>query len=490
MLRRALAFGGILTLLVCCSAADQPNARPKTWWSSGPWMSKPIAAPPAVAAGAAAPSLDPILGRGADVAWTVASGKFAIARDPLLNAPVLTAGAAAVVLEGRTRYPAGVEIRALVRFKTPAAGSSWLDLAVGRHDAKDAADPNKIVPKSFRMYVQATKAADSLRASCSQDGKPLHNLAALAEKLDWAPQNVNDFDFVLHAYRQFLPGWPESFRAQIEHDMAEVPAMDDKWVTLRIELDKGLARFWMDDRLIAWKEDASIDPEGAIKLGLSQDVQLASFSVSPLPRSPGYLPVRLDGYTNARALVGGAEVKEGSLPPPGEVVGVDGVPFVFPGLDTQRHSHIDVGRSYLRQANTSGYIATMYGNLPRWRGSTDRDPARIQLRIPNGQYDALYLVAACDNEPDNVPVVSAMFYRPGAGFAETFEANVPLATATSSEATHLSANPSLGRRPRARSCSPSRFPARHPRATARAQTCGSSKSHSTRQSWRRFPTWT
>jgi hypothetical protein len=93
-----------------------------------------------------------------------------------------------------------------------------------------------------------------------------------------------------------------------------------------------------------------------------------------------------------------------------------------------------VSRSLYRQANLEGYMPS-YEH--RWIGSARRDPARIQLRVPNGRYDSLYLIAAADEEPDRVPLVCAMFFRPGAGFAETFEAKVPRATATSTEAHRL-----------------------------------------------------
>src|SRR5207245_2083567 len=53
------------------------------------------------------------------------------------------------------------------------------------------------------------------------------------------------------------------------------------------------------------------------------------------------------------------------------------------------------------------------------------------LRIPNGQYDSLYLIAGSDDKPDHTPVITAMFFRPSAGFGERFEAEVPLATAPS-----------------------------------------------------------
>ena len=87
------------------------------------------------------------------------------------------------------------------------------------------------------------------------------------------------------------------------------------------------------------------------------------------------------------------------------------------------------------------------------------DPARIQLRIPNGRYDALHLVAAFDGEENNIPKMSAMFYRPSAGFAQAFECTVPRATPSSRDAWSTpmrgsSANRAINLRSRSSMCAP------------------------------------
>ena len=87
---------------------------------------------------------------------------------------------------------------------------------------------------------------------------------------------------------------------------------------------------------------------------------------------------------------------------------------------------LDISRSLLRECYMDGYLPA---SEARFSGSAGRDPARIQLRIPYRSYDRLYLVCASAGSKAGIPVVSASFYRPCAGFAEFFEAtNVPLAT--------------------------------------------------------------
>jgi hypothetical protein len=247
----------------------------------------------------------------------------------------------------------------------------------------------------------------------------------------------------LRAYslRDIRPGWPEDFRARIEHDMAALPDADHKWLSVRIELADGEVRFWLDDHLVGIKKDASIRAAGLSRIDLSPGIQLASFEVAPLVSTKGYVPIHLDGYANGRALLGGAAVKPGAFQA-GQLKRINGVPFVFPWVNSEGHDHIDVSRSLYRQANLEGYMPS-YDQ--RWIGSARRDPSRIQLRIPNGQYDTLHLIAAAEDTPDRVPLLTAMFFRPSAGFAANFESKVPAATAANTGGAALPATLSNGK---------------------------------------------
>ncbi|HJT77961.1 MAG TPA: hypothetical protein VJ739_12230 [Gemmataceae bacterium] len=373
------------------------------------------------------PSLAPVFGAGADGAWAVSSGTFAVAPDAALAKPVLTVQTTALVLEGKAPSAGPRELRALVRLRpTEAAPGGGADFYVARKDAKET---------GLRLLLTTTRGADNVSAQVQQDGKPLHDAAALSKNLGWDAQPNNAFTYYPRAYslRDVRPGWPEDFRVRIEHDMAALPDVHDKWLGVRIQLRDGEALFWLDDRLVARKTGPMIHAGGLTRLELSPGTQLAAWEVLPWTATPGFVPVRLEGYANGRAFLGDAAVKAGSLPA-GNPATVEGVPFLFPSANAEGNDHIDVGRSLYRQANLEGYMPS-YEH--RWIGSARRDPARIQLRIPNGQYDALYLVAAASEEPDHVPLVTAMFFRPGAGFAENFEARVPLATAQSNAAHRL-----------------------------------------------------
>jgi hypothetical protein len=380
------------------------------------------------------PSLEPILGKGADSAWTRVAGTFAVGPDKGLGKPVLSAEKAQVILEDKGNGPAARELRALVRLRTDTAPAASADFTVGRKDAK---------APGLRMVLSTTKAAGYIACQVFQDGKALHDVAAISKKLDWDATPGNGFTYYPRAYslRDVRPGWPEDFRLRIEHDMAALPDVNDKWLSIRIQARAGEVLFWLDDRLVGIKKGPDVNVQGLTHVELSPGVQLASMAISPWEPAKGFVELPLGGYTNAREFAGGSAVKPESLPL-GKPLVLAGVPFTFPGIGADGNDHIDVGRSLYRHASLEGYFPS---SDVRWIGSTRRDPARIQLRIPNGQYDRLFLIAASDDKPDMVPVVTALFYRPSAGFAESFEARVPLFNATAAGSTRVPVTLANGR---------------------------------------------
>jgi hypothetical protein len=361
-------------------------------------------------------SLEPLVGKAAAADWVVRGGSFTVAADAALGRPVLTVGAALLVVEGKA-LTGPVEVSALVRLRTDPAPAASADLYLGHTDARSP---------GLRFLVSTTRGAEFVQAQLFHQGAALHDAAALSRALDWDAEPSNGLVYYPRAYSLYdvRPGWPEDFRVRIEHDMAALPAVPAKWLRLRAELRAGEVRFWLDDRLVGWKSGPDVRAAGRTRLELSPGVQLAGLEVHPWQPPKGFLPLHLEGYAQGRSFLGGASVRPGSLSQGPTVL--DGVPFQLDGANAEGNDHLDVSRSLYRQANLEGYFPS---SEYRWVGSARRDPARIQVRVPNALYDTLYLLAACDDAPDRVPLVSAMFFRPGAGFAETFEARVPFATA-------------------------------------------------------------
>lgn len=402
-------FSGVAAAVVGCSAA----LCAESWWAPAP--------PPPV-------SLEPVLGPGADTAWSVVSGTFTVSRveslpfpDPRGDHAVLTAGDKPVVLDGRNRYPAGLSYDLWIRLPSPRTAV----MALARRFESDTNQPPRQVEKGFRISLTSS-AAESLSMRVLQDGKSFHDLAALGEKLDWQSPWMTSFTYEPRAYTRFMPGWDRDFRARLEHDMAGIPALSDKWLHVRAELAPGRVAFWLDDRLVAVKNGEAMTVEGALRLELPPGAQVALLSVNPLVSSAVFQPIPLGGYVNGRAFAGDPKgLDPASLPPPGQTAAIDGIPFVFPGVHDGM-DHLDLSRSLLREANATGYLPA---NVTRFSGAGKRDPARIQLRVPNAPYDALYLVAASEEKADTLARLTVLFYRPDAGFAEAFQSPVPFASA-------------------------------------------------------------
>jgi hypothetical protein len=347
------------------------------------------------------------------------AGSFTASPAGPLGGPMITANEKIVLALESKPLTGARQLKALVRLRTDLAPTVSASFSVAKTDAKDP---------GLRMTLSTTRNGDHVSCTVQQQGKPLHDLKALAKDLDWTPEWHNGFSYYPRAYpfKDIRPGWPEDFRLHIEHDMAALPDVPDKWLAVRIDVQPGEVCFWLEDRLVARKTGTDIPVDGFTRIELSPGVQLAGYEVSSWKPVKGYVPIALQGYANSRTFLGNT-VKPESLPA-GDPLTIDGVPFVVPSVNAEGNDHIDVGKSLYRQGMIESYSDLLsYG--PRWIGSTRRDPARIQLRIPNRQYDSLYLLAGADGRPNSIPLVTAMFFRPGAGFAESFEAEVPLATA-------------------------------------------------------------
>lgn len=377
---------------------------------NGSWWSRPESG---------AFSLSPVLGPDADRAWSVASGSGSVSR--LDGRAVLTAGGKSIVLEGRTRYAGPVEFNARIRM--PEARRAVFVFA-RRWEADTNVPPRQV--ERFLKLVLSSSATESVGASVTRDAKPLNDPATQSASADWASAASSGITYEPRAYTRFLPGWDRDYRARIEHDMAGIPPLPEKWLAVRVELSNGSVKFWLDDRLVAWRSDESLNVEGALRIDLGPGVQLSDFSARTPEQVSGYQIIPLGGYVNGRAFQGDSKgVAPNSLPDAGRLAWVDGIPFVFPGVQ-DGYDHLDLSRSLFRDATSEGYIPA---NVTRFIGAAKRDPARIQVRVPNGPYDSLYVIAASEDKPDTIPRLTVLFYRPGAGFAEPFSASVPFASA-------------------------------------------------------------
>lgn len=434
----------IAVLMVVGAFAASAAERPGTWWQPAD-------------SGRTAAELDAILGPGATTRWEIPpvsrALNYRVVQDDQLGRPALVCeGPRGLVLKGRTTFQSEVEMTCLVRPGMTAKGrATSFSLDFGK-------DPDNPRAPGLRVSLQAWAGRSDYVALASV---PFRRVVT----------RVN-----LRPYGVVSPVWEDTVRVPLEQAMAAAPLPEDAAVEIRCRIGRDRVRVWIDDRLLLDATEAEIralrdaadkdalaritampdgkaktaqlqalkakdrrapalPTSGAVEIILQPGVRLASFSVAPVaPEQELYESIRLDGYANARQLLGAERtaVAADALPF-GQEVMVQGIPFRFVARGAGA-DHIDVGQSLFRQANMEGYHPS---NRHRFAGTTERDPGRIQLRIPNGRYDALYVIAAFDDAPNSIPTLSASFYRPQAGFARIFETTVPSWRAQKADATAL-----------------------------------------------------
>ncbi len=329
--------------------------------------------------------------------------------------PVLAAGPNATILTGPAAITADSEV--IVRFRlVPSARSAvWFWLTAG-------------IKKPAENGENVYKLALSMPAGLDQ------------QRLDWSVPPLPGKTAGAYGsctYRE-LPAsrltWPALARARVEHDMAAVEPLGQRWLSVRYVLRKNSFQVWLDDRLLRAASGPKLDPFGKLRLTLFDGVQLGSVRIRPLPaEDQRFETVRLDGYVNAGRIAGDGLRRE-FVPRDGKPLRVGGVPFLVPAAGSNGNDHVDLGPSWLRAGLLEGAFDGWEGDAARWRGALQRDPGRIQFRVRNARYRALHLLAAFEGQPDTTPIVTAVFYRPGAGHPVTFTGRAPLFSAPAKSA--------------------------------------------------------
>jgi hypothetical protein len=354
----------------------------------------PYSAVPEALAGAFAT----VFGDGAADAWDMSTWRnpeqpaFSVAHDAVAGGPALRAhGPLTFRRLGSFDH---AEIRCRVRFPSDA---------VNRHAALAVligVDPTDTARKPATLMVRASAKDESVVIAAA---KPLAT---------YRPR----------AYATIMPTWPDAMRLPLEADMASIPGLRDRWFELRCDRSGGEAAVWIDDRFVGRISD--LPPGGGIGLQPAAGVAIAGArieEVQPAQEPAPFVPLPLDGYARDRGFIDGVPLAADALPF-GRLREIGGVPFRFVSRSGFGPDHIDLGRSLFRQANIEGYESN---RGPQLGGAFTVDPARIQLSLPMDAYDELHLIAGFDGAADAVPLLTASFYRPQAGFHQVFETTLP-----------------------------------------------------------------
>ena len=311
-------------------------------------------------------------------------------------------------LDSRAEIGAGTEIA--VTFRLAGKGNCWARVNVGIKDPSARSD-------GVTCTVSARAGQDAIL--CSIPG---------VERRTYRGRKT----YMTKWISQSSLGWPEYLRKLIEHDLAALPAVAEMWVTVRWQIFADGTRVYVDDRLLWEGKSADPDLSGKVRLAVSQGVGIAAVRVSDAARTTApYEPVGLEGYVNASGFMG-SRLDRASLP--GPQVKVGRIPFQLPAPRANGNDHIDLEKSWLK----SGFAGSRESPRPRnagmggrWGGAFQVDPARVQITVPGGRYRAIHLLAAADADKDQLPIVTAQFYRPTQGRPKNFTTRAPLFTAKS-----------------------------------------------------------
>ena len=249
--------------------------------------------------------------------------------------------------------------------------------------------------------------------------------------------NRNDYYFNANAQRDF--SWPDDLLRWTEHYSAQNVPLDKKWFNLRYVIRKQRCQLYIDGILLdEWKPKHTLF-QNSLRINTSKNVSLKSAVITKLqPENTLYQPVNISHRLNSSE-VNSEKLVSQALPPANKTVTINNVPFEFPQKNVHEQNNIDIGLSWFRCGNLKGSFSSRNGSFGgRWYGAFNANPTRIQFRVPNRQYDSVYVIAASDNDRNNIPKVTAQFYRPCSGFPKSFESSdVPAFTASSSNAMKL-----------------------------------------------------
>ncbi len=189
--------------------------------------------------------------------------------------------------------------------------------------------------------------------------------------------------------------------------------MSERWQTaetrqlkVAVELADGWLSFFVDDVLLHALPATGDIAGSELKVSTSKGVTLGEEKSVPLTPAPGFWRVPL-----GRVASGAGR----------SLSGQDGgqIPFL------SSSNVVEVGRSWTREASMregGSPSAGAFGG--RWTGALSATPCRLQFRVPNRRYEAMYLLASCTTNN----FLSVVFYRPGSGFPVDFAPAEPIAT--------------------------------------------------------------
>jgi hypothetical protein len=164
-----------------------------------------------------------------------------------------------------------------------------------------------------------------------------------------------------------------------------------------------------DGQTFIFLDGVAVAPFPQMVTTLSSTATIQGFEQANLPVNSPYRQVDISRQCNTKGLAQ-FSAKE---------IMVNGVPFRL--SSDEYFNHIDLALSWFREGTLSSYEEPQLGSFGgRWSGAAEYNPTRLQFRVPNDEYDSLYLLAGFDARPDHISRLTAQFFRAKAGSPVNF----------------------------------------------------------------------
>ena len=251
-------------------------------------------------------------------------------------------------------------------------------------------------------------------------------------------------------HREYTPNgrYVRSFATSPAIAAASEAMMGERWQTsdkrhlaLAVELSDGWLSFYVDDILLH-ALPATADVAGReLKVAASKGTTVSEPVAKPVTPAPGYWRVPLgrvaslpgnplaggegqsgDGRTEFGQNGGLRGPRNPSLAEQSSAISTGATDWP-PFLPAEKS--VAVGCSWTREASANEVGCPNSGTYGgRWAGALSATPCRLQFRVPNRRYEAMYLLASCTSNN----FLTVQFYRPGSGFPVDCLPAEPIAT--------------------------------------------------------------
>lgn len=187
---------------------------------------------------------------------------------------------------------------------------------------------------------------------------------------------------------------------------------ENSFFPLTIEVENGRIRWYFDNILLQDQPVTSDIFERKLSISATNRVEFKEPAVTEIDCiGKFYHTVNLANKYNAK---GEQQIVRGRR------FTFEGIPFEAMGANEFGNDCVDLGASWFREGNSTGYDEPHQGTFGgRWGGALSGNHTRLQFRVPKRPFNAIYILGACPERPDRINRLTAQFYRPGAGFPVT-----------------------------------------------------------------------